>query len=138
MNTVIPEMTSDVLQVLEAKIRDFAECGIKGDKIGLARFYADDALITDLQDMWIKGRKAIDRYWMDMPPFQEWQLTILDTGGDAQTPYQRISSTAWLEIDGQHCVDMGHSLLIWKKQPDGDYRIYLDIYRLSKFEAPAN
>ncbi|WP_411726546.1 hypothetical protein [Methyloglobulus sp.] len=136
MTTSISGVPPDVLQLLEAKIRAMAEFGVNGDKVSVARFYADNALITDMGEMWVMGREPIDRYWVGMPSFQEWHLTILDTGGHAEAPYQRLRSTAWLEIDGNLCVDMGQSLVVWKKQSDGDYRIYVDIYRLTKFEEP--
>lgn len=40
------------------------------------------------------------------------------------------------EIEGVQHVDMGECLMVWKKQADGDYRIYMDMYRLLSFHTP--
>lgn len=127
----------DTVLLLEAKI-GMTEHMTRGDKLGVARFYSDSALITDMKELWVSGRQAIDQYWNKMPVFQEWQLRIIETGGDVDAPFQRLSSVAWLEIEGVQHVDMGHSLMVWKKQPDGDYRVHMDMYRLLSFHSPKN
>lgn len=129
---------SEINLLLEAKIRGMTELMTRGDKLGVARFYADNALITDMKEIWVNRRDAIDQYWTNMPVFTEWQLRILETGGDAEAPFQRLSSVAWLEIEGVQHVDMGHSLMVWKKQADGDYRVSMDMYRLLSFHSPGS
>jgi ketosteroid isomerase-like protein len=122
----ISAIPPEALRKLEARVRAMTEAS--NDRIGIAHFYTDDAVITDMRKLWIRGREAIEQYWGEMPAFQEWQLKVLETGGDAETPYQRLRSIAWIEIDDIQRVEMGHSLIVWKRQSNGDYLIYMDIY----------
>lgn len=126
MDMTIPALPAGAPPNLEAKIRAMIEAG--NDRAAVARFYADDAIITDMKKLWVRGREAIYQYWSEMPAFQEWQLQVLETGGNAETPYQRLRSIAWMEIEGAQHVELGHCLIVWKKQGNGDYLIYMDIY----------
>ncbi|MFL5802792.1 MAG: YybH family protein [Roseiflexaceae bacterium] len=101
----------------------------QGDGLGVARIYADDALLTDLHDFRVLGRAAIDAHWSRLAPCRSWRLDILDVGGDPAMPYQRLHSTLIFERNGQEIRDVGTCFVIWKRQADGDYRIYVDIYR---------
>jgi ketosteroid isomerase-like protein len=130
----VSTLPADTLLKLEAKVRAMAEAG--NDKVGIAHFYTDDAIITDINKLWIRGREAIEQYWEDMPPFREWRLQILETGGDAKTPCQRLRSIAWMEIDGVPYVELGHCLIVWKRQANGDYLICMDIYNQLACDAP--
>lgn len=134
MDMTLSTLPSEVLLKLEAKVRAMTEAA--NDKVGIAHFYMDGALITDMKRVWIRGREAIEQYWAAMPAFQEWQLQILETGGDAETPYQRLRSIAWMEIDGVQTVEMGHCLTVWKRQTNGDYLIYMDTYNQLACDAP--
>jgi ketosteroid isomerase-like protein len=134
MDMKISTAPAETLLKLEAKVRAMTEAS--NDRIGIAHFYADDAIITDMKKLWIRGREAIEQYWCDMPAFQEWQLQVLETGGDAETPYQRLRSIAWMEIDGIQHVEMGHCLIVWKRQTNGDYLIYMDMYNQLICDAP--
>jgi ketosteroid isomerase-like protein len=131
---VISTLPPETLLKLESKVRAMANAG--NDRIGIAHFYTDDALITDMKKVWVRGREAIDAYWAEMPAFQEWQLQVLETGGDRETPYQRLRSIAWMEIDGTQHVEMGHCLIVWKQQKNGDYLIYMDTYHQIAFDSP--
>lgn len=78
MDMTLSTLPSEVLLKLEAKVRAMTEAA--NDKVGIAHFYMDGALITDMKRVWIRGREAIEQYWAAMPAFQEWQLQILETG----------------------------------------------------------
>ena len=126
---------SDLRQTLEAKVLAMAETMVRGDGLGEAQFYADNALLTDLKEFHVEGREAIDQYWTGLPTFSQWQLTVLETGGDADTPHQRLHSLAHIQMEDQEYIDEGYSFVVWKKQPDGDYRIHVNVYSAIRFEA---
>ena len=131
-STKIP---TDVLQNLNTKLRAMTESMLAGNKLAVARFYSDDALLTDLQDFRVEGREAIDQHWMQLPTYQSWHLNILETGGDAESPFQRLYSLAHMEIRGREYIDEGYCFVVWKRQANGDYQIHADIYHPLKFEA---
>ncbi|MGH8727143.1 MAG: YybH family protein [Burkholderiales bacterium] len=134
MDMTIPALPADTLLKLEGRIRAMTEAS--NDKVGIAHFYMEDALITDMKRLWVRGREAIEKYWSDMPVFQEWQLQVLETGGNFDTPYQRLRSIAWMEVDGIQHVEMGHCLIVWKKQANGEYLIYMDMYNQLVCDGP--
>ena len=130
-STKIP---SEVLQHLNAKLHAMTESMLAGNKLAVARFYSDNALLTDLKDFRVEGREAIDRHWTQLPTYRSWQLNILETGGDVETPFQRLHSLARMEIKGQEYIDEGYCFVVWKHQANGDYQIHADIYHPLKFE----
>ena len=126
---------SEIRQTPEAKVLAMTETMVRGDTLGVAQFYADNALLTDLKEFRFEGREAIDQRWTRLPTYSHWQLTVLETGGDADTPHQRPHSVARMGVKGQEYIDEGYCFVVWKKQPDGDYRIHVDVYSPIKFEA---
>lgn len=122
-------LPSDVLQTLQSRLQAMTEAMLRGDKLGVAHCYSDNALLTDLHEFRAEGRAAIDDHWTHLPTYKTWQLLILETGGDTETPYQRLHSIARLDFKGKEYTDEGYCFVVWKKQPDGDYRIYVDVYR---------
>jgi len=108
---------------------------LRGDQLGVARFYADNAVLTDLRKFRVEGREAIYQHWTQLPAYKAWTLTILETGGDAETPHQRLLSVARMGIKGRGYIDEGYCFVVWKQQPDGAYKIHVDVYCPIKFEA---
>jgi ketosteroid isomerase-like protein len=122
-------MSADVAHILVAHLGEMTMALQRGDGLSVARRYADDALLTDLHTFHVQGRAALDAHWMSLLPCVAWQLAVLEVGGDPSMPYQRLHSTLVLAHDGKEIHDVGTCLVIWKRQDDGDYRIYIDIYR---------
>jgi ketosteroid isomerase-like protein len=122
-------MTTDLIRLLATHLQAMTIALQDGDGLGVARVYADDALLTDLRDFRVQGRAALDAHWSSLPRCRSWRLDVLDIGGDPAMPYQRLHSTLVLEHQGQELRDVGTCFLIWKRQADGDYRIYVDIYQ---------
>jgi uncharacterized protein (TIGR02246 family) len=120
---------ADLKHVLARHIATMTHALPQGDGLGVASVYADDALLTDLQDFRVQGRDAIDAHWMSLSPCLSWQLDVLETRGDPAMPFQWLRSTLILEHNGEEFHDVGTCFVIWKRQDSGDYRIYVDIYR---------
>ncbi|MEX2153072.1 MAG: nuclear transport factor 2 family protein [Gemmatimonadaceae bacterium] len=97
----------------------------KTDPATLARFYADDASILGGGGRYV-GRTQVDQYWREgSSMIAEWNLEVLEVGGDTTTPWVRGRSTM-LGKSGRRMVTEYIGLL--KRQPDGQLRFYVDMY----------
>jgi ketosteroid isomerase-like protein len=126
-------VSPEARQKLETKLQMMTQAMMSGDSATVAAIYTDDAVLTDLKDFRAEGRDAIDRHWLELSRYLDWQLRPLETGGDAETPYQRLHSIAHLSLKGKTYVDEGYCFVVWKRGSDGEYRIYVDIYHPLKF-----
>jgi ketosteroid isomerase-like protein len=96
---------------------------VSGDLLRFAQFYTDQALLTDLKEFRVEGRAAIDQLWIRRSPYKNWLLDVMEIGGDADTPYQRLYCIVRLEVRGKQYMDEGYFFVVWQKQTNGEYRI---------------
>lgn len=113
---------------IEETNRRMVETLRKGDLLGVAAFYADDATMFYPRGKKIHGRKAIDDYWTGIKGAKDWVLEVVEVGGDKETVYQIGKSTFTSVSNGQESVYACDFLVIWKRQKNGQYKIYVDIY----------
>ena len=125
MTTILNDLTDR----LATQLRAMTDALQRGDGLGVAQVYADDALLTDLRGFRVQGRAALDAHWASLPVCLSWQLDVLEVGGDPSLPYQQLRSTLILERNGRAIPDVGTCFVVWKRQANGDYRIYVDIYQ---------
>ncbi|MFN2563691.1 MAG: nuclear transport factor 2 family protein [Gemmatimonadaceae bacterium] len=102
----------------------------RGDYLGAARFYTDDAQIIGPDNVRVTGRAAIDRYWTSIPAGATWKLEVLDAGGSHASPWQLGRST--LVTPGREAGATHTSIVdfvaIWRRQPDRSLKLYIDMY----------
>jgi ketosteroid isomerase-like protein len=103
----------------------------RGDYLGAARFYSDDAQIIGPDGTRVTGRVAVDRYWTSIPAGSRWRLDVLDAGGGRSSLWQLGRSTLIMPSrsgDGTTRTSIVDFLGIWKRQPDGTLKLYIDMY----------
>jgi ketosteroid isomerase-like protein len=103
----------------------------RGDYLGAARFYSDDAQIIGVGDVRVTGRDAVDRYWTSLPAGATWRLDVLDAGGSRDSMWQLGRSTLVMPSrngDGTTNTSIVDFLGVWKRQPDGTLKLYIDMY----------
>lgn len=120
-------------RIVEEMNRKQIEAFNKGDLLGVARIYADDATIyfphyQSKQGRKIHGRAAIDKYWLAIEKPKAWKLEIVEVGGTKDAIWEIGKSTLTEEFDGKDSTYVGDFVVIWKRQTDGTYRIHTDIY----------
>jgi len=113
---------------IEALNRQMMETFKRGDMLGVARFYADNATIFSYRGRKIEGRQAIDRYWTGIRSGRDWKLEVIEVGGQGDAVYQIGKSSLTTVSDGKENTYVCDFVVIWKRQPDGAYKIYVDIY----------
>lgn len=108
--------------------RQMVEKMKRGDLLGVARFYADDAMILFHRGQKIQGRQAVDAYWTSIKGAKDWKLDVIDVGGSRDEAYQIGKSSFTSETDGKENNYTCDFLVIWKRQKDGALKIYADSY----------
>jgi ketosteroid isomerase-like protein len=135
--TAAPGLQSDaaedrtVLRELSAINAEMAATFNRGDYLGAARFYTDDAQIIGAGGVRVTGRAAIDRYWTSIPAGSTWRLDVLDAGGGRNAPWQLGRSTLVMPSrggSGETNTSVVDFLGVWKRQPDGTLKLYIDMY----------
>jgi ketosteroid isomerase-like protein len=103
----------------------------RGDYLGAARFYSDDAQIIGAGGVRVTGRAAVDRYWTSIPAGATWRLNVLDAGGSRDSMWQLGRSTLVMPSrngDGTTNTSIVDFLGVWKRQADGTLKLYIDMY----------
>jgi len=104
----------------------------RGDMSGVARMYEDDAVMISSRGERYQGRAAIDAYWN--PPQKpgqgskpgKWTLEVLSVEGTEFMPVQRGRSILEGQWEGKATTSDVQFVVVWRKQPDGSYRISVD------------
>ena len=119
---------ASIRREIEDMNRRMVETMKRGDLLGVSRFYADDAMILFHRGKKIQGRKAIDAYWTSIKGAKDWKLDVIEVGGSRDEVYQIGKSSFTSEADGKENTYTCDFVVIWKRQTDGAYKIYVDIY----------
>jgi uncharacterized protein (TIGR02246 family) len=119
---------SDLRQEIDSLNRAMEQAFARREMMAVARFYADDARLMGPRGADVSGRAAIDRYWSEITGAKSWKLEVLEVGGDRTTAYQVGRSTLVTTGAGGDRTSVSRFVVIWKRQPDGRFRIALDFY----------
>ena len=118
------------LRSLDAKLGQAIDAK---DATAIASFYADDAILMPTAEPIVAGKVAIVEEWkhiLAIPAFQnESKLggVVVASAGDLAYTYGSYRSRLMGE-DGKLVMEPGKWLTVWKKQPDGGWRIAVDTY----------
>jgi ketosteroid isomerase-like protein len=119
---------ADVREKIVAANRQMVETFKRGDLRGVAAFYADDAMIFSHRGKKIQGRAAIDQYWTNIKNAKDWKLEVIELGGDKESVWQIGKSSLTTTYNGADQTYVCDFVVLWKRQADGTYKIYVDIY----------
>lgn len=98
------------------------------DMLAVARYYTDDARLVGPRGQEIRGRAAIDAYWLSIRGPKSWRLEAFDIGGSRNEAYQFGRSTLVQEGTAGDRTSVADFVVIWKRGPDGQLRMALDFY----------
>ena len=119
---------TDVRQRVELWNQQMDDCLMRGDLLGYAAFYSDEATIIGFDKRKIQGREAIDRFCFEMTGIKEAKAVVLEVGGSGDLIYQVATSFASWERNGEAGSYLCDCMYVWRKEADGTYRIFLDAY----------
>ena len=96
------------------------------DMAATAAFYSDDAEISG-SNYSVTGRKNLDNYWLSLKDRgRGWKLKVIEIGGTGDYIYQLGNSDLTYLVNGKETKSVTNFVLIWKKQKDGNYKIFKD------------
>ena len=92
-------------------------------------YYANDATILPPNAEAIKGREEIISFFGSFPPITEMQFDQVEVNGAGDIAYVYGKYSMTMTIEGSESAqDNGKYIEIWKRQPDGSWKVALDIF----------
>jgi ketosteroid isomerase-like protein len=123
---------ADIRRFLDSAQVRYIDAATKADVPGLSKFYTDDAIVLAPNAKSVNGRAAIDQSNTQM--FATTKVTALKlTSTDVQASGDFVVETGSYDQTltpktGKAIHDVGKYVVVWKKQADGSYKIFREIY----------
>lgn len=113
---------------LEARVRELEQRYRAGNLLGVADLYTDDGEIVDASGRRVRGRSELDAYWSAIEEPLDWRLVTRTLRGSDKIAYQTGTSTLSMRRDGALQTFETDFLVVWRREPDGEWKIELDLY----------
>ncbi|MSR62437.1 MAG: SgcJ/EcaC family oxidoreductase [Planctomycetes bacterium] len=113
---------------IEARNRHLESAFRAGNLLGVADVYADDAVLIDAHGTRTSGRAEIDEYWSALEDPLDWELELRTIRGSEAVAYETGVSRLTTRQDGVPRTLESEFVLLWRRDPDGEWRITLDAY----------
>ena len=123
-----PNPITNVRHHIEILNQEMDACLLRGDLLGYAAFYSDEATIIGYEKRKIQGREAINQFCLEMTGIKEAKAVILDVGMSGDFIYQVATSFARWERNGEEGSYFCDCMYLWRKEANNTYRIFLDAY----------
>lgn len=103
-----------------------------GDVDAVVSYYTDDAVVMVPNRPKVVGKQAareLIRSQFQTPGYSgKWQPEQVEVAQSGDLGYSRGHySATWTSSDGTPITDTGKYIVIWKKQPDDDWKVAVDI-----------
>jgi uncharacterized protein (TIGR02246 family) len=123
-----------VRKAIENENLKFGEAVHQGDGAAIGALYTDDAAILPPNGEMIKGKAAIEAFWkggLEMG-IKEAVLTTVEVLGMGELAFEIGKYDLKIKPAGQAVIaDSGKYVVLWKKQPDGAWKLHVDIWNTS-------
>ena len=120
-----------VEQAIRDNTKGYVEAYNRGDPAAAAGFYTEDAKILANNMEMVSGRQAIQEFWktaMEMG-VKKMNLETVEVGYDGNLAYERGVSIVDIEPKGEQArTEKGKYLIVLKRQPDGSWKVAVDIW----------
>lgn len=94
-----------------------------------AALYLDDASLLLPNSPAVQGKQQIQKWMTDNPPISDFAVEPVDIDGRGDVAYVRGNYSLTMTPPGGAAVhDRGKFIEIWRKQPDGSWKIRWDIF----------
>jgi len=133
---ISPEQMAKNIETIKALDIEFHNCFVRQDADGAVGYYADDATLLPFGKKMVRGSEALSAYIRES--MREAELVninqnIIDAGGTDKMIYL-INKFTWQfktpdNPQQVHSIP-GKGIHIWQKQPNGEWKILLDIHNI--------
>ena len=113
---------------IEGRVRELEQRYRSGNLLGVADLYTDDGEIVDASGQRVRGRSELDAYWSAIEEPLDWRLVTHTLRGSEAIAYQTGTSTLSMRRDGALQTFVTDFLVVWRREPDGEWKIELDLY----------
>lgn len=124
--------TAAVTKVIEEYNSMLAENMLKGDMSATMSYYTEDAVSMPSNGPMMKGKEVIQEYSDEMArsgvKFTAVKFTTTEISGTATLAYEIGTYDMSMEIGPAKVDDKGKYLTLWKKQTDGSWKVYAEIW----------
>jgi uncharacterized protein (TIGR02246 family) len=131
VGTVAPAAADSPRDEIEAALVTFAGAFNSGDGAKVAAHYAEDAAVFPPDSPRVDGRAKIQEFWQGAIKAGLKDLTLkaveVHGTGDLAHEVGEVSYSA-PDNSGQRKTATGKYIVVWKKDPDGTWRLYRDIW----------
>lgn len=126
---------TSVRQQIRLLNRQLEDAFNANDMAKVAAFYAGDAEIVYDNGYTVKGRAALDNYWISLKDKgRGWKLTVVDVGGAGEFVYQLGTSDLKYLRQDKETQSVTNFVLLWRRQSDGGYKIFRDYLTKTAFQ----
>jgi uncharacterized protein (TIGR02246 family) len=122
---------TQVRQAVEEGNAKFGEAVRKGDGAAIADLYTEDATLLPPDSDMIKGRVGIEAFWKGglQMGIKEAVLTTVDVSGAGDLAYEIGTFAVKVQPEGKEPIEQkGKYVVVWKKAPDGVWKLHVDIW----------
>jgi ketosteroid isomerase-like protein len=116
------------------------QASVKGDVIGEASGYEENAVILPSNEPMVKGKANIEKWisgWMQSGmKMKEFTSTTISVEGAGEYAIQLGRYFQTFEISGKVIADTGKFVTVWRKQADGSWKMAYDMWN-TDIPAPA-
>ena len=123
-----------VRQAIEEGNAKFGEAVRKGDGAAIAALYTEDATLLPPDSDMIKGRGGIEAFWKGglQMGIKEAVLTTVDVSAAGELAYEIGTFALKVLPEGKDPIEQkGKYVVVWKKAPDGSWKLHVDIWNSS-------
>ena len=120
-----------VEQEIKDTTRRFVEAYNRGDIAAAAEFYTEDAKFLQPNMELVSGKQAIKEFFETGKALglRRLNLESVEVGYDGNLAYERGVIDVSIEPEGgQAMTDRGKYLVVMKRQPDGSWKVAVDIW----------
>lgn len=114
-------------EAIRALHRDFVGWVKSKNSEALSQIYVADGVLMAPGAPAVIGRADIKAFGDAFPPVTEFSLTEETIDGNADVAYVRGSYSITLGVPGSPAED-GKFVEVWRKQPDGTWKLAIDIW----------
>jgi uncharacterized protein (TIGR02246 family) len=126
-----PAKSDPVRAAIEKQTAAFGAAFGRGDIAAVARAYAEDAIALPPDGEMVRGRPAIEAMWKGLRDAGGKALTLTTLDVHSSGRLAAETGTATLTMKPPSGAEQSQAVkyvVVWKKQPDGTWKIYRDIW----------